>query len=219
MMQLFLNKKVFLLLALLPFSLSCTKNSIHELPHYTISDEIKEYCFFKEGSFWTYQNDTTLEIDSIKIYATADYSGLDSDQLDYRYDVLEMSFVTDQDHLKKGEISAGDYYNKVDEINDTYRVYFVNGRYLTILSPRYPFGFEHIYGENEGLYTNLNLLPDLQLNGRTYKDIYHTQVIDLKENNNKWEFFVAKNYGLIKWTKKTQTTTESYSLVSSLLLR
>ncbi len=198
---------------------SCTKNSVRELPYYTISQTMKSYCQFNEGSFWIYQNDSTLTADSVKVLASVNYSGLDSDQLDYRYDVIEMSFIQDQSLMVKGEISAGDYYPQTDEVNDTYRIYFPNGRYLTILSPRYPIGHEHIYGENEGLYTNLGKIASMEINGKTYVDVYHTQVIDVTENNNHYEFFVAKNYGLIKWTKKTTVTTESHSVTTSLLIQ
>ena len=53
--------KLFLCLCLMPaLFTSCKK----ELPHYAISDEMKQQFSYQKGSYWIYQNDSTHLFDS-----------------------------------------------------------------------------------------------------------------------------------------------------------
>lgn len=196
---------------------ACDTGSNIDINHYKISDTFKQYALFDEGSYWVYQNDSSLTQDTVKIDRLVSYSGIDSDQSDYRFDVIELIFFNNQTNLIKGEISAGDYYPDPGEMNDYYRIYLNGDRFLTILSPRYEIGVEHIFGINEGLYTNLEFINHFNLNGIAYANVYHSQVIDIQADSTYHEFYLAQHFGLIKWVKMSKTDTTSISLVAASL--
>jgi hypothetical protein len=73
-----MKRLVYILLISL-FFISCRKEKEpipNENQNFSIPDDIKDYCFFKPGTFWVYQDSLTGMIDSM--YVTDSYVGKDT---------------------------------------------------------------------------------------------------------------------------------------------
>lgn len=90
-------KKILFISLWCIFIIACKKDEkipvTNELGYTPISNDIKDYCFFKEGSFWVYEDSITGAIDSM--FVTDSYIGKDT--------------ITTQDNL--GYTGIFDFFN------------------------------------------------------------------------------------------------------------
>ncbi len=192
-------------------------------PYYKISDEFKQYCLFQKGSQWVYQNDTTKGLDTLKTDDLQSYVAFhspDNTAGPYSFDVVDMIYDTaNRINFFKGSITAGNPTTGTGSMTDLYWLFFKNGNYLLAFAPGFPEGEEQRLGNNPGFYTNIDKLPNFDLNGKNYADVYHTQVKKTEGTSDTvtYQFYFALHYGLIKWTRSVKGVTESYSLVHSQL--
>ncbi|HFB61843.1 MAG TPA: hypothetical protein ENJ69_02550 [Bacteroidetes bacterium] len=212
-------KTVLLLAVVLVFGACNTKKNAD--PYYKISDEFKQYCLFQKQSEWTYQNDSTGALYSLNISDISSYIAFhspDNTGGPYSFDVIDMIFDTaTRLDIFKGSITAGNPTTGTGTMTDLYWLFFKNGNYLLAFAPGYPMGEEQRLGDNPGFYTNVELLPDFSLNGKSYSDVYHTQVRKTEGTSDtvNYQFYFARHYGLIKWTRRVKGETTSYSLTKS----
>lgn len=63
------------ILVMLVFLLISISSCKKELPHYPISDDMKQFFAYQKGSYWIYQNDSTMMLDStyVWLYQSADH--------------------------------------------------------------------------------------------------------------------------------------------------
>ncbi|UBM63539.1 hypothetical protein LA303_06120 [Candidatus Sulfidibacterium hydrothermale] len=195
-------------------------------PYYKISDEFKQYCLYNENSYWIYMNDTTGTEDTLKVSDVQDYIAFHSpDNVagPYSFDVVDMDFDTTENlPMVKGSITAGNPTTGDDgTMRDMYWLFFKDGNYLLAFAPGYPMGVEQLLGDNPGFYTNIEKLDNYSVKGFTYNDVYHTQVLKTEGTSDtvNYQFYFAKNYGLIKWTRSVNGETSSYSLIGSSLIQ
>ena len=194
-------------------------------PYYKISDGFKQYCLFQIGSHWVYQNDTTLAKDTLTIDDMQSYVAFhspDNTAGPYSFDVVDMVFDTANNmNIFKGSITAGNPTTGTGSMTDLYWLFFKDGNYLLAFAPGYPQGEEQRLGNNPGFYTNIAKLPDFNLNGKNYSEVYHTRVKKTEGTSDTvtYQFYFALHYGLIKWTRSVKGTTESYSLAGSQLIQ
>ncbi len=219
--------KIVLLFAAMLFIGACNVSKNGD-PYYKISDGFKQYCLFQKQSRWTYQNDSTqapytLEITDLSSYVA--FHSPDNTAGPYSFDVVDMVFDTTQTetglNLFKGSITAGNPSTGTGDMTDLYWLFFKDGNYLLSFAPGYPMGVEQRLGKNTGFYTNVELLKDLKLNGKDYTDVYHTQVRKTEGTPDTvtYQFYFAKHFGLIKWTRRVKTEITSYSLTQSDLIQ
>ncbi len=195
-------------------------------PYYKISNEFKQYCLYNQNSYWIYQNDTTGIKDSLKLSDVQDYVAFhspDNTAGPYSFDVIDLDFDTTKNlPMIKGSITAGNpTTGKEGTMRDLYWLFFKNGNYLLAFAPGFPLGEEQRLGDKPGFYTNIKKLSTYSVNGVTYNDVYHTQVRKTEGTPDtvNYQFYFAKNYGLVKWTRSVKGETTSYSLVGSDLIQ
>lgn len=188
-------------------------------PYYKISDEFKEYCYFTEGSSWVFQNDSTLVTDSINITELKDKQRFNPEPVQYHYQAVDMFLNTNVFQILRYEITAGNEVPDEGEMNSLLRKYLENGNYQIVFSPKYPMGEEIILGDEIGVYENVEIIGDLELNGNSYKDVWHTNVKISHTSNIEHNYWIAKNYGLIKTVTTIDGVTTSISLKTSNLLQ
>jgi hypothetical protein len=75
-----------------PYMEGCQSITPEELGFFSL-DSIKPYFFFKEGSWWVYQNDSTLETDSI-VMVSSDVFTIQAEGDKRRYEYESFSTVT-----------------------------------------------------------------------------------------------------------------------------
>jgi len=207
-----------IVLVVIGFSISaCNINTMDNTPYYHITQVFKDYCFYKKGSSWTYQNDQTGTTYTITIKDLNTYVGFQvkNSQSDaYSYDAIEMLYDTNKLELNKSLISAGPTPTDGESSNDLYRIFWNDGSFLRAFAPGFPMGEEQQLGGQEGLYTNLDLLPDYTVNNKDYSNVYHSQIVraETESDSARYEFYFAPHTGLIKWLKVFKGVTTSYSL-------
>ncbi len=185
------------------------------IPNYTISDEFSSYCWFDTTSIWVYQNDSTLSLDSIIIDDVTNKQRQNIINSNYFYQAVEMFPATNFLSILKYELTAGDFSPAEGEMNSLLRIYFEDGTYQIVFSPEYPIGEEVILGDLIGNYTNVEIIPSFNLHDNTYNNVYHTRVVISAGSNIEFDYWIAPNYGIIKYVANVNGTITSLSLKSS----
>lgn len=204
-----------LLISITAFVFSGCFSSSEGVPYYTISDEFAGYCLFEEGSWWYYQNDSTQITDTVKIDEVDITKRFNPENIDYNYEAVEMYTSSSDLDITKYELTAGDYEATATEMNSLFRIYFGDDTYQHVFSPQYDIGEDIILGDDIGVYTNVEVIENMSVNGNSYIDIWHTRRVVSVSTNAEYNYWIAKNYGLIKFTIELGGVTSSFSLVSS----
>jgi hypothetical protein len=207
---------------------SCTDEEIiTEYKYHEISDEFQAYTAFDSGSYWVYQKTTATinNFDTVKVTKVNLDRRFHSDNTTqgFFYDAIELTLNSSYLGLEKAETSAGSPYNN-SIMNENYRVFFNNRSYYSIFIPKYPIDSVQLLGEAEGNYTNLAFHTQLEIRGKSYSEVFHTQVIDNAGQADEavMEFFFAKEFGLVKYTKKQLINdiqiNDEWVLINSILI-
>ncbi len=187
------------------------------VPYYTISDEFSKYCWFKENSKWTYKNEKTGVTGDIIIGEVFESKRFNPENVDYNYQAVEMIMLDNVFNMSKQEITAGDYQREEGEMNSLLRYYYKDGTYQGIFMPQYPIGEEIILGELLGVYTNMEILPQMTVNSNSYPEVWHSRIV-IDQADTRMHFYIAKGYGVIKSEYIIGSDTTVISLVSSSLV-
>ncbi len=216
----------YVILMSLIYSLSsCSNNGTYVAPSlHEISAEFTSYVIFDSASSWVYQNDFNQILDTVTITKVLKDRRFHIEKPGvpgYYYNAIEMLMTSHETGMVKGEISAGSKYDANTVMTENYRLYFNNDRYFSIFIPKYPLGETQLLGINEGNYTNIMVHDTLFVNELKYTEVYETSVKDYHDGNDTvfMKFYIAKYFGLVKWTKDSSTLHDAWSLKSSSLLQ
>jgi hypothetical protein len=203
---------------------SCNKESVTNKPTInTISDTFKSYTVFDTTSIWVYLNVNQQLTDTVRISGIRTEQRLQllpDQESSYNYEAILFDYHSENIGLEKAEIIAGRLQSSGDNLFERFRLYFTNGRYYTIFAPEFPLNETHIFGEQEGNYTNLAFYNQFTLNNTTYQKVYRTSVKDYLNGSDtlKMEFWMAQNVGLIWFTAKNSQTNIVWSLIDAEVL-
>jgi len=208
---------IILLLLNIQFLTGCFSSG-EGIPYYTLSQEFTNYCWFEANSYWIYQNDSTLATDTIKITEVKDSKRFNPQNVDYNYQAVDMYMKTSIFGFSRHELTAGDYETAANEMNSLLRLYKDDGSYYLVFSPKYAIGEEIDLGVGVGLYTNVEIIGSFELNGNTYSDVYHTKIIMEGSTGAEFNYWIAKNFSLVKSVITSNGQTISISLKSANLI-
>jgi hypothetical protein len=180
---------------------ACTK----EGHHYTVSQEFKDYFLFQKGSYWIYKNDSTNGIDSTYLLGVP----------------LHNIFPTGEN---KSDPTIEQYileFNSDIMLNYHIETYTSDQTYIMmyIKDSTYAFGMisQLIADSNyylqffaEGYFKVLPTLPSIELNSIIFNNVLQTKFYNDKDSFN---FYFAKNVGLIKIKGKWENKNHSWSLL------
>jgi len=197
-------------------SCSDTTGTSDTLPYYTISEEFNDYCWFDSSSYWVFQNDSTLFTDTIKIMDIDDTKRFHDEQGGFNYQAVELFTKSNAFNISEYELTAGNSEPNPGSMNSLLRLYKNDSSYQLVFLPQYPLGEEIIMGEEIGVYTNIEFFESLWLNDKTYHDVYHTNVV-ISSKNTVYNYWIAKNHGIIKTNSTIDDQTISISLISDQL--
>lgn len=214
-------KLAFVATALLLFGNSCEDNNPPKPKDpvtivYTLG-EVKDYMFFKKGTYWVYENDKTGTIDSQWVSGSSfgqithkgneDYSMHLTLIQDFFVVTMSTNFVDGQGYKCSYEMSS--YGNKVDAFPYPKRVYQVERSRIAQFFGGTSVVYVHPYNlcpkKNCNWYYD-TLLTNYQLKGYSYdtvrvfkvtNDLSFPEVKKLSGRGDSWYYF-AKNHGLIK---------------------
>lgn len=197
-------KLSLLILLLMGIFLSfCNK----EAKHYYISEEFKSWCSFNKGSYWIYQNDSTLIQDSL--FLTKDPSILD---VPYRLDkgaptyqhitILFMSQFFNQCRLVTGPGGL--------ELLDM--IIYSNEEPLGLVATPTQYFVPSWSNIPDGGYKTLVYDSTFTIGSVKYLNVVHTQ-FSYDGKLKKYNFSFAKHVGLIKFVFESSDSTVSWSLI------
>ena len=201
--------------------IGCTNSSTDaniSTPYYHLSDEFTDYCWFDEGSYWVFQDDSTLVTDTVRVTGVLESKRFHNQQTAYNYEAVEISINSNSFDIAEYELTAGNFEVTPGEMNSLLRLYKSDGSYHLLFLPQFAFEEEVIMGDEIGTYTNIELLTTFEINNRTYNDVYHTRVVISVNNSVEYNYWVAKNHSLIKAVSEINGQTTSISLVNDNLI-
>ena len=193
--------EIILLSALVILSMTeCSKRS--ERTHYTITDSIKPYCVFQEGSYWVYKlpysklTDTTIVYKPPYIY-TENQNSKDDSPLN---DVISISF-----------------HSKI------FREFYLDHEGLIIYDQYGGLGIPIITGFSVGqrfvtssqeIYEYLEFLETLSCNGNFFHDVIHTKLTHqtVPGETLSDEYYIGKAIGVIIYKKSVNGIDSIWSL-------
>lgn len=197
--------------------------------YYHVTPEFKNFCYFNTGSQWTYQNDSTgvpfnLTVNDINTYIG--FQPQNSNTPSFSYDVIEMLMDSNSMNISKEAISATNILTDTTRMNDLLRIFYTDSSFVLAFAPQYTLRVPQIIGGQEGIYTNMEIMPYYLVLGKKYNNVYHSRDKFPKIVNGTYttdsvtmDFYIAEHYGIIKWTSQYLGKTSSYSLVSSNLIQ
>lgn len=193
---------------------------VNTIPFYQISDEFKSYCLFEPGSSWEYESSLLSQHVAVSVNGIQENIWTNTYNEEYSYEAVDM-FVADNDiGISMIELTAGSTLNSTSNMNSQMWMFYDDGDYRLVFAPKFPLGEEQLLGEHEGYYTNIEILPTMQIGENTYSDVWHTQVIDHFELGfGNFDFYIAKNYGLVKIQNIIGSDTIITQLVNSSLVQ
>ena len=186
-------------------------------PYYTISDDFANYCRFETGSYWIFQDDSTLLTDTIKVIDVVETKRFHNEKGGFNYQAVEIFTSSNSFDITKYEITAGSSEPELTTMNSLLRLYKSDGSYHLVFLPQYPVGEEVLMGDDNGNYTNIEILHTMALNSVTYQDVYHTRVV-IPARNTEYNYWIAKYHSLIKATSIIDGQTSSISSKSDHLI-
>lgn len=192
-------------------------------PDFDFSQSAKDYLYFLPNSYWVYQNDSTLNAYSVKLFSTHEeirQSGASATQ--YTYNAYWMYYSNNDAGLQKGELFATNFTIADDIPNTKERIYFNDNHYKIAFAPMYPFGQRILLGGEEGTFINKEFLPSMSIGTKEYDSVYHSISEDYTAEPPDtvfYHFFIAKHYGLIKYSIIHKNSAVSFSLLESNLIQ
>lgn len=202
--------------ALFLINSSCNESN-QAKPVIMISPEFLSYSYFLEDSWWLIQNDSTMATDTIKITEIKDAIRYAPTPVPHNYQAVDMFLNNNIFQINRYEITAGSEEVTEGNMNSLLRMYFQDGSYQVVFSPKYPIGEEVILGAEIGVYKNVEILENLDLLNNSYEDVWVVKVI-VESNNAEFNYWIAKNHGLIKYHSIIEGQSLSLSLVDSNLI-
>ena len=202
------------------FFQSCDKTEYIPPPHYTFSDEFKTYALFEPDSKWEYQGTEFEGTTEVLINGIGEHKWTNSFGEEYTYDAIDMYAVDNEANILMIELTAQSNLNATTSMVAQMWLFYSNGDYRLVFAPQYPMGEEQLLGEHEGKYVNVEIIPSYTLGNNTYSDVYHTRVTDYLESGyGDFDFYIAKNHGLVKMLNVNDGDTTILELVSSSLIQ
>lgn len=197
-------------------------------PYYKVTQQFKNFCYFDKGSQWTYRDDSTGNTYNITINDISTYIAFQSENPTtpaFSFDVLQMKMDTNGLNIAKENIYATRILTDTTYMNDLLRVFYAQGTDTTFVlafAPQYTLREPQLLGGQEGIYTNLEIMPYFYANQVKYDNVYHSRDKFPKfVNGNQttdsvtMDFWIAEHYGIVKWTSVYKGDTSSYTLVGS----
>jgi hypothetical protein len=206
----------FIAIIILLFIVSCKKEK-----NYNISDTMKEYFAYKQGSYWIYKNDSTGSLDSAYVDYYADVYG-DKNVTGVTREVIAMNF--NSKYLTQFAISyvpcEGPNYLTVSSILHDLPPGELDVSDIVAYYAGWPSDKNVVPGCIQGGVFLYKTLRTGTINNITYNNIIDTklQTVDSSSTNPDYYFrriLFAKNAGIVKYLEiaKHFNIQRSYSLL------
>lgn len=213
-----MKPNIFVLFVFLLISISSCKK---ELPHYPISDDMKQFFAYQKGSYWIYQNDSTMMLDStyVNLYAISSHDNLYSGKT---RELITMCFSS----YFLNDFQIG-YNCPGPNCLTIANVYSGSGGDVLKFSPG-PIAFAASWPSNTeikmqdciGNYIfSYRIIPEISINNNHFENVIISRISSIDSSSNPQFFFreilFAKQIGIIKYveTYTYLNTHRSFSII------
>jgi len=211
--------KLICLLTLLAGSIiSCkkAKDEILNPDEKEVPQAVKDFMYFKLGTYWIYQDSITGDLDSTYVFSTK--NGKDTSSF-----FTMVGYLTIISHYSVMETKSM-HFNKmykyscyaskptIDNYILTNRTANNNGLENIVFA--YPLDLGKQFILNENTITIDHFYESLTVASNTFQDVYCiSQTKDQTEDDSETKFYIAKNFGIIK--KEISGRNENWKLIRS----
>jgi hypothetical protein len=159
-------------------------------PTYYIPQVIKDYCIFKDSSYWIYRDSITGNLDSQSLASTLNQI-LDNRRLNYKSEM----FYADISSTYYGDLIMFQTYIS-DPQNCTFEDYYLQS--ILFHSDTVP-GKKHHF-TNTDYYIFLGPRDTMTVAGRQYKHIFEVTTNSKSYRHRQNRIFLSRHVGIIKYT-------------------
>ena len=188
-------------LGILALFSSCSKKKAIT---YYIDNSFKEWVLFQKGSYWVYFNDSSHMLDSAFVDMQPRYglSPPETEHMDHYqsiYYTVTSSFIRDVyigRDPDESYVAIGFFYPK----NDVFKA--LNS------------GYTNGSWNGSSSFTSLiEKIDTMILNYKKFTNVIHTRTNEVIYDSSQYDFYFAKNIGLIKFSAKTNSFDSTWSLM------
>lgn len=194
--------KIILIILVFLFINSCNKE---ETEHIRVSGEFKRWTVFPNGSYWIFQNDSTLDIDSVfvqgnpKFIDVPPYSSKDN----FTLETIEMSYSSLFFSSSSQNVGQGG--------KETYYIHVYGNSIIPLIASSGDNFISYIPSGNEdNTLMILSLFFTFYIGQEKFYPVVSTQC---SVSGKKWTCWFAKDIGLIKVTGENTNPDFSWSLL------
>jgi hypothetical protein len=181
---------------------SCNKE---ETEHIRVSNEFKRWTVFPNGSYWIFQNDSTLAIDSVFVQGNPRFLDVPAygSKDNFTLETIEMSYSSVFLSSTSQNVGQGG--------RETYYIRMYNNSIMPLIASSGDNFISYIPSGNEGnTLMILSLFSTYYIGQEQYHPVVSTQY---SGSGKKWTCWFARDIGLIKVTGENTNPDFSWSLL------
>ncbi|HYG14440.1 MAG TPA: hypothetical protein VEC12_01725 [Bacteroidia bacterium] len=174
---------------------------------FPVPQEVKDYMYFKPGTYWIYQDSATGDLDTVNVTDTVVASKTDDGNYYEHYETRTYSSFYKYYYYYKVNTSFSDRCITQNESRPCYNIVAVKtrpGNYVGESTLLYlPFqknywGYAYLTSE-KSIVKMADRIPDLSIGNNSFNDVLivnttHSLFYSFAETN----FFIAKNIGIVR---------------------
>lgn len=182
---------LILFLSLSIFTFSCKRNV-----YYKVHPDFKDFCVFKENSYWIYQDSASNLIDTVILLSSENNSNIEDEQNYYEYYNFHLVHKT-SDTVINITANINTTNNNSTTLNDfstklaTFEYGNINFIDLSLLSLSYV--------NNQMKFFSGNFISDVQVNGIHYDEVLVNKITNATGSNKKINVYWVAGVGIIRY--------------------
>ena len=199
-----LYRCILIFSSLLLFSCNDPCKPPQDVDFYDLTDDVRDFGVFQTGTYWVYQNDSTLQIDSVAVGATQlDTLTVEESCIGITTEYFITDYVVKFDATLTSSLFA-------DSKTLESQLGMVN--LISILPNQV-----NLYNSKDTLS---NLLDSMDVDGKIYYNVYAaTNFKSVLDDSLDATYYSARNFGTIKKLVQDSTYTHSWSLIRSHIIQ
>lgn len=185
-------------------------------------DELREWAYFKEGTYWIYEEETTLARDTFTVVNSHDFI-TDQGNVQFDYETYRSSDGYFYWFWFNEGWTAYDCNNDCCDCRrlwcDKYKAGDADGEDVLLTFPTFIGSYSYLWGQGEGGKTEvLNFFDSFSNSGYTFSSVAlynnNNSVLDQATQNLNWyatKYYYSKGFGIIR--KEIEESNEVWDLI------
>lgn len=187
----YLSFKLTITLLLIILTFSCKRNI-----YYTVHDDTKEFCVFKNNSYWVYQDSATQTVDTVVLtHGEKTYENI-SEQNYYEYYKFQFQHkLIDTIITVNAEIKTYNNNSTIENLYSGNLLYFANSNIEIYKSNL----FSMNYFNNQMRFFSGDFYNDIYVNNKQYKEILINKTTGIALEKKEVIIYWVAKIGIIRY--------------------